>query len=70
MKEEERLELIKKLKLSISLSAELWNSIIDIPSDRRHEQDGAETNRDIHDIQNRIFSIAMLNGITYEELAI
>lgn len=44
-------------------SVNLWNSIMAIENELKHKMDDQETCTDIHNIQNRLFSIANSNGI-------
>ncbi len=60
--------LIEKLKAMLDASVNLWNNFIDIPKDMKHPQDEIELNRDVHDIQNRIFTTAYKNEISIDEL--
>lgn len=52
-----------KLNQCIDLTVQLWNAFKSIEESDLHQSDLPETCRDIHDIQNRIFSIANKNGI-------
>ena len=46
----------EKLDKAMGLTAELWNIIVSI--ENKHPMDEKETCTDIHNIQNRILSIA------------
>lgn len=52
------------LNKAMALTVELWNTIYSISG--KHPMDEQETARDIHDIQNRLFSIAHKQGIKIE----
>jgi len=54
-------KLVVQLKKAIDLTVELRNTICDIDDDLVHKMDKSETCRDIHDIQNRLHSIAYKN---------
>jgi len=54
----------ESLNKAMDLTVELWNTIISIRG--KHPMDDQETARDIHDIQNRLFSIAHKQGIKIE----
>lgn len=56
-------ELSNKINKAFELSAELFNSIIAIDKGKKHPMDDAETCRDIHNIQNRIISLAYKNNV-------
>jgi len=51
----------QELNKAMDLTVDLWNTIVSITD--KHPADEQETARDIHDIQNRLFSIAHKNGI-------
>ena len=54
-------ELNEQLKKALDLTVELWNTICSIDEIYLHKLDRPETCRDIHDIQNRIYTIAYKN---------
>lgn len=56
-------ELKIELDKCLNLSADLYNAFNNIPDQFKHKMDNQETCRDIHDIQNRIMSIAYNNGL-------
>jgi hypothetical protein len=59
-------ETALKMELSkvLNLSADLWNAFIALDNNfEKHQSDNIEMTRDIHDIQNRIYSIAIKNKI-------
>ena len=41
-------------KRLLQMTADLWNAFLDLPD--RHPSDAEETQRDIHNIQNRIMA--------------
>jgi len=51
----------EKINKAIDLSAELYNTFTSIS--KKHVMDDAETCRDIHNIQNRLISIAYKQGV-------
>lgn len=53
-----------RLNKCMDLTVKLWNMFKSIES--KHPMDEQETCRDIHDIQNRLFSIAHKQGIKIE----
>lgn len=55
-------KLNDQLKKAIQLTVDLWNTICEIDEDLLHKMDKPETCRDIHDIQNRLYSIAFKNN--------
>lgn len=50
-----------QLKEAMELTVDLWNKICEIDERFLHPLDKSETCGDIHDIQNRIYSIAYKN---------
>lgn len=59
MKEDLKLQL----EYCLELTTQLVNAHHNIPDIQRHPSDIPEMVRDIHNIQNRIFSIAQQNGL-------
>jgi hypothetical protein len=56
-------ELKHKIDELLNISADLYNKFIELPDGVKHKMDDAELCRDIHDIQNRVMSIAYQNNI-------
>jgi hypothetical protein len=56
-------ELHQQLNKCINLTVELWNTFYDIENSCKHPSDVDEMARDIHDIQNRIISVANKNDL-------
>ena len=52
-----------KLKELLTITVDFWNKFDKLDKDKLHYLDQSELCRDIHDIQNRLYSIANRNGI-------
>ena len=52
-----------QINKAFDLSAQLFNSVVEIDKDKKHPMDDSETCRDIHNIQNRIIALAYKNNI-------
>lgn len=52
-----------QLEKCLDITVDLVNAHCGIPDIYRHPQDLPELYRDIHNIQNRLYAIAQLNGI-------
>lgn len=63
---ESHTEVKLKLDRAIELTVELFNTLVSIDSGNKHPMDDSETCADIHNIQNRIISIAYTNDIKLE----
>jgi len=51
----------EQLKTCMNATVELWNTVCEINPDLLHKMDRQEFCTDIHNIQNRIYSIAYKN---------
>lgn len=58
-----KLTLTEKIDNAFKLSADLYNQIVDIEQVFKHPLDNQETCTDIHNIQNRLLSIAYRNNL-------
>lgn len=45
-----------KQEISLNISADLWNSIVDIPKDEMHPDDESDLRHHIHAIQNILYA--------------
>lgn len=47
----------KKINKALKSTVDLWANFLDIPDSAKHSDDTVEMRRDIHNIQNRLYTM-------------